>query len=124
MKIIILILLVLLVMLQYRVWLGEGGLPEVLKLQTEISAADQDVERLQERNKALDAEVLDLKTGLQAIEERARNELGMIRKDEVYYQVIDDKADDDNNDKAGDDKADTTVQGATPAETSREHSAP
>lgn len=88
MKIIIAILVVLLFMLQYRVWLGEGGIPDVLKLDNEISDVKQDVERLQERNQTLDAEVLDLKTGLQAIEERARNELGMIRKDEVYYQVI------------------------------------
>lgn len=97
MKIIIVILLVLLVMLQYRVWLGEGGIPEVVKLQNETAVAQQNVERLQERNKALEAEVLDLKTGLEAIEERARNDLGMIRKDEVYYQVIEDSSDDAEN---------------------------
>jgi cell division protein FtsB len=108
-KIIIAILLVLLVMLQYQVWLGEGGLPEVLKLETESAAVQQDVERLQERNKALEAEVLDLKTGLQAIEERARNELGMIRKDEVYYQVIEDTSDDTSN-KNKDDKTQGKAQ--------------
>lgn len=91
MRIIIVILLVLLLMLQYRVWLGEGGLPEVLKLDAEIDSVTLDVQRLQERNKTLDAEVLDLKTGLEAIEERARNELGMIRKDEVFYQVIENR---------------------------------
>ena len=85
-----LILLVLLVMLQYQVWRGEGGIPEVVKLENETAAAQQNVEQLQERNKALEAEVLDLKTGLEAIEERARNDLGMIRKDEVYYQVVED----------------------------------
>ncbi len=94
MKIIIVILLVLLVMLQYQVWRGEGGIPEVVKLENETVTAQQNVARLQERNKALEAEVLDLKTGLEAIEERARNDLGMIRKDEVYYQVIEDSADD------------------------------
>ena len=88
MKLIVVILLVLLVMLQYRIWLGDGGIPQVLKLDDEIAAEQQEVERLHERNQALDAEVIDLKTGLQAIEERARSELGMIRKDEVYYQVI------------------------------------
>jgi cell division protein FtsB len=93
-KIIIVILLVLLVMLQYQVWRGEGGIPEVVKLENETVTAQQNVARLQERNKALEAEVLDLKTGLEAIEERARNDLGMIRKDEVYYQVIEDSADD------------------------------
>ena len=91
MKIIIVILLVLLVMLQYRVWLGEGGIPEVLTLDSEMSTVEQDVKRLQERNRTLDAEVLDLKTGLEAIEERARNELGMIHKDEVFYQVIENR---------------------------------
>jgi cell division protein FtsB len=93
-KIIIVILLVLLVMLQYQVWRGEGGIPEVVKLENETVTAQQNVARLQERNKALEAEVLDLKTGLEAIEERARNDLGMIRKDEVYYQVIEDDTDD------------------------------
>lgn len=89
MKYIVIILLVLLFMLQYRLWVGDGGIPEVLQLEQEISQVQQEASRLQERNKALDAEVLDLKTGLQAIEERARSELGMIHKDEVYYQVID-----------------------------------
>jgi len=116
-KVIILILLVLLVMLQYRIWLGEGGLPEVLKLDTEISKVDQDVERLQERNKALDAEVLDLKTGLQAIEERARNELGMIRKDEVYYQVIENRDDENNGNNAANSEPAKDADAATPADT-------
>ena len=97
MKIIIVILLVLLVMLQYQVWRGEGGIPEVVKLENETAAAQQNVEQLQERNKALEAEVLDLKTGLEAIEERARNDLGMIRKDETYYQVIDNTSNNANS---------------------------
>ncbi len=108
MKIIIVILLVLLVMLQYRVWLDDGGIPEMLKLDHEITAVNQDIARLQERNQALDAEVLDLKTGLQAIEERARNELGMIRKDEVYYQVI------EEHDSPGKQKPATDTPPATP----------
>ena len=52
-----------------------------------------EVDRLQERNRALDAEVMDLKTGIEAIEERARSEMGMIKKDEIYYQVIDNDTD-------------------------------
>ncbi len=91
MKVIIVILLVLLVLLQYRIWLGDGGIPEILQLQDEISVVQGEVEKLEERNKALEAEVMDLKTGLDAIEERARSELGMIKKDEVYYQVIEPK---------------------------------
>ena len=93
MKFIVILLLVLLLLLQYRIWLGDGGLPQVLKLDGEIEQVQQKVEQLQERNKALDAEVLDLKTGLQAIEERARSELGMMHKDDVYYQVIENRGD-------------------------------
>ena len=89
MKKIIVILLVLLVMLQYKIWLGDGGIPEILELQEEVESVQLQVNRLKERNSSLDAEVQDLKTGLDAIEERARSELGMIRKNETYYQVID-----------------------------------
>ena len=91
MKLIVAILLVLLVWLQYKLWLGDGGIPEVLQLETEIEAAEVEVNGLQERNKALNAEVVDLKKGIEAIEERARSEMGMVKKDEVYYQVIDDE---------------------------------
>lgn len=75
-------------LLQYRLWLGDGGIPEVLQLQDEVERVEKDVDQLKERNQALDAEVVDLKQGLDAIEERARSELGMIRKGETYYQVI------------------------------------
>lgn len=88
MKKIIAILIVLLLLLQYKIWLGDGGIPEILQLQAEVDAAQAEVNQLKERNQALEAEVSDLKTGFDAIEERARNEMGMIGKDEVYYQVI------------------------------------
>ena len=94
MKWIIFILLGLLLLLQYRLWLGDGGIPEVLQLQDEVASVQQDVEQLKQRNQALDAEVQDLKTGLDAIEERARSELGMIKQGETYYQVIEDKSQD------------------------------
>jgi len=87
-KIIALILLVLLIWLQYKIWLQDGGIPEVLQLQKEVDIEQSEVEKLQERNQSLDAEVKDLKKGLDAIEERARSEMGMIKKGEVYYQVI------------------------------------
>jgi len=74
-------------------WLGDGGIPEVLELEQEIEAVQTEVNKLQERNKALNAEVMDLKTGIEAIEERARSEMGMIKKDEIYYQVIDSESD-------------------------------
>ena len=93
MKLIVAILFVLLIWLQYKLWLGDGGVPEVLELEEEIETVQDEVDKLQERNKALNAEVTDLKTGIEAIEERARSEMGMIKKDEVYYQVIDSESD-------------------------------
>ena len=88
MKIIALVLLILFIWLQYKIWLQDGGLPEVIQLQKEVVQVKTEVEKLQERNASLDAEVKDLKKGLDAIEERARSEMGMIKQGEVYYQVI------------------------------------
>ena len=88
MKIIAFVLLVLLIWLQYKIWLQDGGIPEVVQLQQEVEEMKTEVQQLQERNLSLDAEVKDLKKGLDAIEERARSEMGMIKKGEVYYQVI------------------------------------
>jgi len=92
-KKIIVLLLVLLFILQYKIWLGDGGIPEILQLEEEVEVVQLQVDKLKERNQALDAEVRDLKKGMDAIEERARSELGMIRKDEIYYQVISSDAD-------------------------------
>ena len=91
MKKIIVLLVVLLVLLQYKIWLGDGGIPRILQLQGEVDTVQLQVNKLKERNQALEAEVRDLKKGLDAIEERARSDLGMIGQDEVYYQVIDKK---------------------------------
>ena len=88
MKIIAFALLVLLIWLQYKIWLQDGGIPETLELQKEVEQVKTEVKKLQERNLSLDAEVKDLKKGLDAIEERARSEMGMIKQGEVYYQVI------------------------------------
>ena len=88
MKIIAFVLLFLLIWLQYKIWLQDGGIPEVIQLQQEIEVVKTEVGKLQERNSSLDAEVKDLKKGLDAIEERARSEMGMIKEGEVYYQVI------------------------------------
>jgi len=87
-KIIAFVLLFLFIWLQYKIWLQEGGLPEVVELQQEVESVKTEVKKLQERNLSLDAEVQDLKKGLDAIEERARSEMGMISEGEVYYQVI------------------------------------
>ena len=88
MKALIVILIVLLLILQYKLWFGDGNMREVWQLQTAIEAQKKENEKLRERNAALEAEVLDLKQGLEAIEERARNELGMIKKGETFYQFI------------------------------------
>ncbi len=85
----LIILLVMLVLaLQYRLWFGEANLREVLTLQEAIITQQQDNEKLLERNRQLEAEVLDLKKGLAALEERARSEMGMIREDETFIQLI------------------------------------
>jgi cell division protein FtsB len=84
----IVLLLVLLVILQYQLWVGDGGLLDVWELHQEVEALRQENERLQERNAALNAEVLDLKHGLDAIEEHAREDLGMVKEGETFYQIV------------------------------------
>jgi len=81
-------LLVLLTILQFTLWFGEGGLAEVRELQQQIEQQKDENARLSERNAALEAEVKDFKQGLGAIEERARNELGMIKEGETFFQII------------------------------------
>jgi cell division protein FtsB len=88
MKILSYTLAALVVALQYPLWLGKGGWVTVWELDRQLVAQREQTARLKARNDALDAEVRDLKQGLEAIEERARMELGMIRKDEVFYQVV------------------------------------
>ena len=81
-------LLLLLLWLQYRLWVGEGSLAEVHKLRQEIGLQQRELAELNRRNQVLEAEVRDLKDGLHALEERARTELGMIKEGEVFFQVI------------------------------------
>ncbi len=88
MKKLIAFLFVLLVILQYQLWIGDGGLRDLWKLHQEVKALKQENERLQERNAALNAEVLDLKQGLDAIEEHAREDLGMVKEGETFYQIV------------------------------------
>ncbi|MBU1192020.1 MAG: cell division protein FtsB [Gammaproteobacteria bacterium] len=84
----IVILIALLLGLQYKLWVGDGSLAEVWHLHTAVGEQRLDNEQLAERNAALEAEVNDLKQGLDAVEERARSELGMIKDDEVFYQLV------------------------------------
>ena len=79
----------LLVLLQYRLWFGNGSMTEVHHLEKQISQMEEENQQLKERNLSLTAEVLDLKQGQEAIEERARSEMGMIKYDETFYQIID-----------------------------------
>ncbi len=88
MKNLIIVLLLLLAYLQYRLWTGEGGLLDVWELHREVEDQRQENARLRERNAALNAEVLDLKQGLEALEERAREDLGMVKEGETFYQVV------------------------------------
>ena len=81
-------LVVMLGYLQYRLWVGDGSFVEVWQLTQDIAQQRSENDQLKERNAALDAEVQDLKHGMAAIEERARNELGMIKKDETFYRVV------------------------------------
>jgi cell division protein FtsB len=81
-------LLALLVLLQYRLWLGDGGMREVATLRKEIEVQQAENDTLRERNRTLAAEVQDLKKGTVAIEERARTDLGMVGQRETFYQVV------------------------------------
>jgi cell division protein FtsB len=91
MKIIAASLVALLLVLQYDLWVGEGSLTAAWQLEETIADQKQDNDRLKTRNDTLAAEVQDLKSGLAAIEERARSELGMIKEDETFVQVVEDK---------------------------------
>ncbi|MEW6648349.1 MAG: cell division protein FtsB [Pseudomonadota bacterium] len=88
-RLLVAILVILLLVLQYRLWFSDGGLVKMWQLSEALEAQKQENARLLERNRALEAEVIDLKQGLQAIEERARTELGMVKKDETFFQIID-----------------------------------
>lgn len=81
-------LLALLVMLQAQLWLSDSGYREVWRLRSQAGAQEVENQSLLDRNLALEAEVIDLKEGLAAAEERARTDLGMIRRDETFFQVI------------------------------------
>ncbi len=82
------VLAILFIYLQIRLWVGEGSLAEVTTLKHEISQQKAEIEKLSQRNAALEAEVSSLKKDLDAVEERARSDLGMIREGEVFYQIM------------------------------------
>ena len=88
MKALSLVLAGLLLALQYPLWIGKGSWMRVWELDRSLAQQRLANIKLKSRNDALDADVKDLKQGMEAVEERARLELGMIRKDEVFYQVV------------------------------------
>jgi cell division protein FtsB len=82
------VLAALIVLVQYPLWLGKGGWLRVWEVDRQLDAQGAANGRLEARNVALEAEVRDLKQGLDALEERARYELGMIKSNEVFFQVV------------------------------------
>lgn len=80
-------LIVLILLLQYPLWFGKGGWLKVWDLNRQVEAQKQSNQQAQTRNAVLDAEVRDLKQGTAAIEERARSELGMVKRNEVFFQI-------------------------------------
>ncbi|MEG3766571.1 cell division protein FtsB [Alteromonas sp. 14N.309.X.WAT.G.H12] len=87
-KWITIILIALLCMLQYRLWFGKNAIPDYLKLKEEVKAQSAQNQNLAQRNSLLKADINDLKIGLESIEERARHELGLIKRGETFYRII------------------------------------
>ncbi len=86
-KLLIPVLIVVFVVLQYRLWVGEGSLAEVASMARDIEAQQQAIEEMKKRNMAMQAEIDSFKKDLDAVEERARSDLGMIREGETYFQI-------------------------------------
>ncbi len=81
-------ILVLIGLLQYRLWFAEGGMRDLWRLRDQVEQQQLEIEALRQRNDILQAELVDLKDGLAAVEEIARSELGMIKEGETFYRVI------------------------------------
>jgi cell division protein FtsB len=90
-KLVTLALIALIALLQHPLWLGKGSWLRVWEVDRQMQAQRETNQKLALRNAALDAEVRDLKQGLDAIEERARSELGMIKRDEIFFQILDER---------------------------------
>jgi cell division protein FtsB len=88
MRTLTLTLATLIVLIQYPLWLGKGSWLRVWEVDQQIRAQRDANRQLQARNNGLEAEVRDLKVGLEAVEERARSELGLIRQDEMFFQLL------------------------------------
>ena len=84
-------------LLQYKLWFGDASVSDVMELKRTIQEQQAKNEQIKQRNAVLAAEVEDLKTGLEAIEERARSELGMIKKDETFIHIVEGDSKEKNN---------------------------
>lgn len=92
MRTLTIILITVLLFLQFKLWFGDDSLIDVWRLEKQVEELKTSNNELKERNRAMEAEVKDLKQGLEAIEERSRSELGMVQKGETFYQIIEDDA--------------------------------
>ncbi|MAD54372.1 MULTISPECIES: cell division protein FtsB [unclassified Idiomarina] len=88
MRIVIILLVSVLAALQYRLWFGKNSLPDYWRLQQEVQHQRKANDNLARRNEVLYADIKDLREGEDALEERARNELGMIKKEEVFFRLV------------------------------------
>ncbi|MCK4951654.1 MAG: cell division protein FtsB [Gammaproteobacteria bacterium] len=91
MKWLFVILIILFIVLQQKIWVADGGMSDVFQIGNEVEQQRNTNTKLKERNQALEAEVRDLKQGLEAVEERARSELGMVKENEIFYQVVEEQ---------------------------------
>lgn len=89
MKPIFIFLIITLLLLQHKLWLGDGNVVQWIKLEKKLKAQQQTNNQLATRNRAIEADIKELKSGDQALEEQARYELGMIKENEIYYQFMD-----------------------------------
>ncbi len=88
MKIISVILVILVCLLQYRLWFGKNSVPDYLEMEKQVAEQRKQNANLAQRNNLLKADIEDLKMGIEAIEERARNELGLIKQGETFYRIL------------------------------------
>jgi cell division protein FtsB len=82
------LMVTLIILLQNRLWNGDGGIEQILEYENRLQGLKKEVQESQDRNAGLYAEVLNLRNGSEAIEERARHELGMIKETETFFQII------------------------------------
>jgi cell division protein FtsB len=91
-KLLAFVLVALIALIQYPLWLGKGSWLRVWEIGQQTESQRAVNQKLQARNGALDADVRDLKQGVEAVEERARGELGMVKQDEIFFQLLDDRS--------------------------------